>query len=1231
MPCKGGAESLYSTFVLSTIREWGFPARHKETHMPHKGPHISIAPDFVVNRILRINLEDFADWPESVRHLATEIAEELFLVAYNPFVDSATVKASVKERFDREVFALAHHYANTIGEGITLFWSGHEAEVAFRKELVERLGAFLPPDAIVTRPSALVACATDATDLRMELPLMVVEPANAEQVSELVKLANELKFALIPRGGASGLTGGSVPMRRRSVIVRTTRFTKMSPVDHENMSVTLDAGVITQAAIDAVAKEGFLFTVDPASKTASTIGGNVAENSGGPFAFKYGTTLDNLLSWRMVTPTGEIISIERKNHPRHKILPDEVAVFEVKDISGGVRSVVELHGSEIRLPGLGKDVTNKALGGLPGMQKEGVDGIITDATFIVHKKPAQSRVMVLEFYGRSMHQAAVVIGQIVDLRNRIREEGDYARLSALEEFNAKYVRAIEYQKKSDKHEGIPISVIIIQVDGDEPYLLEKCVQEIVDIVAPHDNVALLVAKDEKEAELFWEDRHRLSAIARRTSGFKINEDVVIPMQRIPDFALFLEQLNLECSATAYRQALQELGRLPGMALEDKDLNREFVNVTRVAQGGVPSSELSDEEMEERAVEFLRLMAERYDRLAPKIKKISDNMLVGRVVVASHMHAGDGNCHVNIPVNSNDLHMLEIAEEAAMRVMAEAQEMGGAVSGEHGIGITKIAFLGKDKMDAIREFKNRVDPRDVFNPAKLTQRELPVRPFTFSFNRLIEDIRQSGLPDKDRLISLLASVQMCTRCGKCKQVCPMMYPECSYHFHPRNKNMVLGAIIEAIYYSQINKGRPDPSILAELRAMMEHCTGCGRCTSVCPVKIPSADVALQLRAFLDEEGAGGHPLKSKVLNWLVRDPAHRIPQAVKAAALGQRMQNRIIGVVPQAIKKRLYNPLFSGKGPEPGYRNLYEALHLERGNIFVPRSGDGAPVQENTALKEAVLYFPGCGGSLLSRTIGLSALGLLLRTGVAVILPEAHLCCGYPLLSSGADAQFASNMARNKKALQATIACATKRGFRVTHIVTACGSCREGIERLEPSTLLGEGGGELVHLDVMQFVQGRMDANPDLFKGNVLYHASCHPEWVGVHKVKGVQKQAGAIARLTGAAIEVSPGCCGESGMGAIASPLVYNTLRKRKMDVLEAALADYPAQSPILVGCPSCKVGITRSLMAMHERRPVLHTVEWLATLLFRERWGEKWIRVFRRRIAPSADAQGVRIVELDG
>ena len=447
--------------------------------MAHKGPHISISPDYVVNRILRINIDDFAEWPESVRHLAIAIAEELFLVAYNPFINVETVRNSVHARFERESMALAHYFANAIGEGITMFWSAYEAERSFREELISALRNILPNECILSSPSALVASATDATDLRMELPLLVVEPDSAEQVAALVKLANDMKFALIPRGGGSGMTGGAVPARKRTVIVSLTRLTKIGPIDLENMTVTVEAGAITQNVIKAVDAAGALFSVDPASKQASSIGGNVSENAGGPSAFEYGTTLDNLLWWRMVTPTGEIISVERENHPRHKILPEETAVFVVKDISGGVRNVIHLRGDEIRLPGLGKDVTNKALGGLPGMQKEGVDGIITEACFIIHPKPKFKRVMVLEFFGRSMHPAAVVVRELVGLRNRIRQEGDYAHLSALEEFNAKYVQAIEYKRKSQKYEGLPISVIILQVDGDDPYLLDKCVNDIV--------------------------------------------------------------------------------------------------------------------------------------------------------------------------------------------------------------------------------------------------------------------------------------------------------------------------------------------------------------------------------------------------------------------------------------------------------------------------------------------------------------------------------------------------------------------------------------------------------------------------------------------------------------------------------------------------------------------------------------------------------------------------------
>ncbi|MDE7065414.1 MAG: FAD-binding oxidoreductase, partial [Desulfovibrionaceae bacterium] len=475
--------------------------------MPHKGPHISISPEYVVNRILRINRNDFEEWPESVRRLAIEIAEELFLASYNPFIDADTVRQSVRKRYEGESFALAHHYATSIGEGITMFWSAYEAERDFRGSLVSALKDILPDECIITRPGALVENATDATDLRMELPLLVVEPDTTEQVARVVRLANDMKFAIIPRGGGSGATGGAVPARKRTLIVSLTRLTRIGPIDTENMTMICQAGVITQEAIKAVDKAGAFFSVDPASKLASSIGGNISENAGGPCAFEYGTTLDNLLWWRMVTPTGEIITVERENHPRHKILPDETATFVVKDISGGVRNVVQLRGDEIRLPGLGKDVTNKVLGGLPGMQKEGVDGLITEACFIIHPKPKHSRVMVLEFFGRSMHPAAVVVRELVALRNRIREKGDYARLSALEEFNAKYVQAIEYKRKSAKYEGDPISVIVLQVDGDDTFLLDQCVKEIVQVVEQQDNVDIMVARDAREAEHFWEDRH----------------------------------------------------------------------------------------------------------------------------------------------------------------------------------------------------------------------------------------------------------------------------------------------------------------------------------------------------------------------------------------------------------------------------------------------------------------------------------------------------------------------------------------------------------------------------------------------------------------------------------------------------------------------------------------------------------------------------------------------------
>lgn len=1186
--------------------------------MPQKGPHISISPDFVVNRILRINIDDFQNWPESVREFAISIAEELFLAAYNPFVNADTVRQSVRAHYDRDSVALAHYYATAISEGITMFWSAHEAEVKFRDHLIEELRKIMPSEGILTDPASLVATETDATDLRMELPLVVVEPDTAEQVAGIVKLANELKFALIPRGGGSGMTGGAVPARRRSVIVSMTRMQSISSIDLEAMTVTCQSGCITQDVINAVNRAGALFSVDPASKLASSIGGNVSENAGGPMAFEYGTTIDNLLWWRMVTPTGEIISVERENHPRHKILPDETAVFVVKDVSGGVRNVVRLKGDEIRRTGLGKDVTNKVLGGLPGVQKEGTDGIITEVCFTIHPKPKYSRVMSVEFFGRSMRPAAVVVRELVGLRNRIREQGDFAHISAMEEFNAKYVQAIDYQTKSTKYSGHPISVITVQVDGDDPYLLDKCVNDIVQVVEQQENVDITVARDAKEADRFWEDRHRLSLIAKRTSGFKINEDVVIPIDRIPDFAAFLEQVNLECTAQAYREALQEVGRLSGFPMEDREFNKEFSYVSKASVGGLKSEEVSDDEMHARSVAFLASLREKYPHLAKSIEKIEAHMEASRLIVASHMHAGDGNCHVNIPVNSNDADMLRHCEEVASRVMAQCQEMGGAVSGEHGIGITKIRFLSNERMADMKAFKERVDPREVMNPAKLVQHELPVRPYTFSFNRLIQDLSESGLPDKDKLIGILTSVQTCTRCGKCKSVCPMTIAGRSLQFHPRNKNMAYGMLVEAIYYSQINKGSVDEALLRELRRQVEHCTACGRCMAQCPMKIPSGEVALQLRAMLDHEGAGGHPLKEKVLDWVVKDVPQRVPKMAKLASIGQKVQNNILGFVPSIWKKRMQSPMFSGPGPKMGYKNIYEHLRIHRGNIFAPAEfRKGMPL---------VLYFPGCGGGLFYDRIGLSSIMLLLKAGFAVAVPPRHLCCGYPLLAAGMDTEYDDNLAKNRQYLASMLRSFAQEGYECRHIVTSCPTCMDSTERYgltEQFPDLDIQDVAQLTLPVLQAARQPGEAAPLPAGTRLLYHGSCHCPWSGVHRVKGHQMVIKAVGEYSGAKLELNTGCCGESGMGSVTSPEIYNILRSRKQENLARAMGDN-YKDIVLVGCPSCKIGVARCFLNMKRKNHVVHIAEFLAGLID----GEDRRQTFRRLIGETKG--DLRVINMD-
>ena len=311
-----------------------------------------------------------------------------------------------------------------------------------------------------------------------------------------------------------------------------------------------------------------------------------------------------------------------------------------------------------------------------------------------------------------------------------------------------------------------------------------------------------------------------------------------------------------------------------------------------------------------------------------------------------------------------------------------------------------------------------------------------------------------------------------------------------------------------------------------------------------------------------------------------------------------------------------SPLFSGKGPKLGYTNLYESLKLHRGSVFAP-----AEPYEGMDL---ALYFPGCGGSLFYDRIGLSSIMLLLVSGVAVAVPPVHLCCGVPLLAAGMDTEFDDNMAKNRQYLTSMLRDLGRQGFNCRWLVTSCGSCRDGLERLN----LEESFPELVRQDITQLVLPRLLDNKThegrKFKvpRKMLYHAACHCEWANTHKIKSQKMLVNLLEQFGGTKFAISNGCCGESGMGAMTSPPIYNLLRERKKQNLKENLTA-GCEGPIVVGCPSCKIGIARSLINLQDKRPVLHVAEWLAGCLD----GEDRRQSFRKK---ANETKGnVRVVKM--
>ena len=421
---------------------------------------------------------------------------------------------------------------------------------------------------------ARVTHVTDATDWRVELPFVVLAPDTETEIPDLVRDCIELGLTIIPRGGGTGYTGGAVPLTPWSAVINTEKLETLGVVDmcalpgksaaELHATILSGAGVVTRRVTEAAERAGFVFAVDPTSADASCVGGNIAMNAGGKKAVLWGTAVDNLLWWRMVDPDGNWLEVTRLNHNVGRIHDVAVVSFELvwKDGRSSPDAAVvlrtarlDIDGASFRKTGLGKDVTDKFLGGLPGVQKEGCDGLITCARWVLHRMPTHARTVCLEFFG----QARDAIPSIVEIK-RYLESGNArgAILAGLEHLDERYLRAVGYSTKS-KRGALPKMVLLGDIVGEDAAAVAAASSEVVRLANARAGEGFIAVSSDARKK-FWLDRAKTAAIAKHTNAFKINEDVVIPLERLGEYTDAIEHINIELSIQNKLELADELGR-----------------------------------------------------------------------------------------------------------------------------------------------------------------------------------------------------------------------------------------------------------------------------------------------------------------------------------------------------------------------------------------------------------------------------------------------------------------------------------------------------------------------------------------------------------------------------------------------------------------------------------------------------------------------------------------------
>lgn len=358
------------------------------------------------------------------------------------------------------------------------------------KNVVATLKSIVGDEHVLTDAGDLLTYSYDGTpDQPQVLPEVVVMPASEEEIVEIVKLAKAEGLHIYTRGSGTNLSGGTIPLRKGIVLV-TTRMNKIVEVDPENLTATVQPGVVINSLNEAVSPYGLIYPPDPGTVKTATMGGSVSEASGGLRGLKYGVTKDYVMGVRMVLANGEVVTFGGKS---------------VKNVAG-------------------YDLTKLVCGA------EGTLGIITEILVKLIAKPQYSKTMTATF--NSLKDAGYTISGI------IAEKVVPATMELLDQVTLQVVE--EYI-----HIGLPTDakvMLLMQVDGNVEAEVELEAQKVVEQCKKNDCRDIKLAKDAKEADdLMTARRAALPALAR-VKPTTVLEDATVPRSRIPDMLARFEEI-----------------------------------------------------------------------------------------------------------------------------------------------------------------------------------------------------------------------------------------------------------------------------------------------------------------------------------------------------------------------------------------------------------------------------------------------------------------------------------------------------------------------------------------------------------------------------------------------------------------------------------------------------------------------------------------------------------------